>query len=302
MFMNGSGMRKWVKRIAVTLLGAGLLYLAVRGVKFDDVWRVLRAILWHYAAAGVLLVVASPLVRAWRWRELYEREAPGFWLLVQAIVAGQTLNFVIPFRTGDVARVFMAGGRKLDTAGTVVFEKLMDAGFFAALCLFLPMFWVVPGWLEGPRVSMIVGSVAFIAVIVIIATILPRFRAIPKIVRVPSGKKMPMLVATTLFLGISGVLVNDSILRALQIHVPLIASVVLLIILQVGVAVPSTPGKVGIFQYLAVLGLSLFGVENTQALAFGLVLHLLIFLPPALMAFLFFLRDRHYPVRIQNAV
>jgi glycosyltransferase 2 family protein len=302
MFMKESGIRKWAKRIAVTLLSAGLLYLAVRGVKFCDVWRILRAIRWPYSAAGVLLVVASPLVRAWRWRELYESEAPGFWLLVRAIVAGQTLNFVIPFRTGDVARVFMAGGRKLDTAGAMVFEKLMDAGFFAALCLFLPFFWVVPEWLEGPRVSMIVGSVVFIAAIIIIAAIIPRFWAIPKIVRAPSGKKMPMLVATTLFLGISGVLVNDSILRALQIHAPLIASVVLLIILQVGVAVPSTPGKVGIFQYLAVSGLSLFGVENTQALAFGLVLHLLIFLPPALMALFFFLRDKRYPVGIQNAV
>jgi glycosyltransferase 2 family protein len=300
--MSEIGIRKWVKRIAVTLLGAGLLYLAVRGVKFYDVWRVLRAIRWPYSAAGVLLVVVSPLVRAWRWRELYESEAPGFWVLVQAITAGQTLNFVIPFRTGDVARVFMAGGRKLDTAGTMVFEKLMDAGFFAALCLFLPFVWVVPGWLEGPRVSMIAGSTAFIAVIVIIVTILPRFWAMPKIVRAPSAKKMPILIATTLFLGISGVWVNDSILRALQIHVPLIASVVLLIILQVGVAVPSTPGKVGIFQYLAVSGLSLFGVENTQALAFGLVLHLLIFLPPALMAFFFFLRDRLHPVRIQNAL
>jgi glycosyltransferase 2 family protein len=287
--MNKNIAWKWIKAIAAALLGVGLFYLAMRGVKFRDAWHVMQGIHLPYLAAGLLLVLASPLVRAWRWRALYEETAPEFQVLVRAIVTGQTLNFVIPFRTGDVARVFMAGGRKLDATGTLVFEKLMDAGFFAALCLILPFMWKMPGWLEKPRLSVIAMAAVFLAAIVVLAMILPRFFTFPKIVRIPPAKKIPILAATTLFLGISGVALNDFVVRSLQIDAPLLASVVLLVILQVGVAVPSTPGKLGVFQFLAVLGLAQFHVENAPALAFGLVLHMLIFFPPALMAAAFFL-------------
>jgi glycosyltransferase 2 family protein len=300
--MNKNGIGKWIKLILAALLAVALFYLAMRGVRFADAWRVMRNIRWFYLAAGLLLVLVSPLVRAWRWRKLYEGEVPEFWMLVRAIVVGQTLNFAVPFRTGDVARVFMVGGRKLDAAGTLVFEKLMDAGLFAALCLLLPFVWVVPGWLEGPRLSVIVMAAAFLAAIVILAMILPRFFTFPKIVRMPPVKRIPILAVTTLFLGISGVALNDFVIRSLHIDATLIASVVLLVILQVGVAVPSTPGKVGIFQYLAVRGLSLFGVDSAQALAFGLILHILIFLPPALMAAVFFLIGRRNSVAAKNAL
>jgi glycosyltransferase 2 family protein len=290
--MNHRIAGKWTKMILAAILGAVLVYLAMRGVKWTDAWRVMREIRWFYMIAGLLLIVASPFARAWRWRKLYEAEAPEFWMLVKAIVVGQTLNFAVPFRTGDVARVFMVGGRKLDAAGTLVFEKLMDAGLFAALCLLLPFIWVVPGWLEGSRLSVIAIAAAFLAAIVILVMIFPRVCTLPKISFIPPAKRIPILAATTLFLGISGVAVNDCILRALHIDTPLIASVVLLVILQVGVAVPSTPGKVGVFQYLAVKGLSLFGVDGTPALAFGLILHILVFLPPALMAAMFFVLGR----------
>jgi glycosyltransferase 2 family protein len=300
--MNNSSTGKWIKMILAALLGVVLFYLAMRGVRFAEAWHIVREIRWLYIAAGLLLVVVSPLVRALRWRNLYEGEAPEFWMLVRAIVVGQTLNFAIPFRTGDVARVFMVGGRKLDVAGTLVFEKLMDAALFAAICLLLPLVWVVPGWLKGPRLSVIVMAGAFLAAIVVLTMVLPRFFTFQKILHVPPAERIPILAATTLFLEMSGVALNDFVLRALHIDAPLIASVVLLVILQVGVAVPSTPGKLGIFQYLAVQGLSLFSVDNTQALAFGLILHILIFLPPALMAAVFFLIGRRNPVTAQSAL
>jgi glycosyltransferase 2 family protein len=290
--MNANRIWKWVKLVSATLLSIALFYLSMRGVQFADAWRVMREIRWPFLALGLIIVVASPFVRAWRWRELFEGESPEFRRLVRAIVIGQTLNFAIPFRTGDIARVLMIGDRKLNAAGSVVIEKLLDAGFFAALCLFLPFVWVVPGWLESRRVSVIIAAAGFLAAVAALAMILPRFFTYPKIMRMPPVDKIPILAATTLFLGISGIALNNFILRALYIDVPWIASVVLLVMLQVGVAVPSTPGKLGVFQYLAVLGLSLFGVHNTQALAWGLVLHVLVFLPPALMAAAFFLFTR----------
>lgn len=283
---------RWARYVIGTLLAAGLLYIAMRGVAFSDAWHIMSDLQWSYLHYALGLTLVSPLARAWRWKKLYDGEAPGFWVLVRAVAVGQTLNFVVPFRSGEVARVFMVGGRKLETAGTIAFEKLLDVAFFAALCLVLPFVWAVPKWLEGPRESVIIMAAIYIAVVVAFVLVIPRVSKFPRFVRVPRLRNIPLIVTITLFLGISGVMVNDLVLRSLRIEAPFMAAVVLLVILQVGVAIPSTPGKLGVYQYLAVLGLSLFSVGHAPALAFGLVMHILVFLPTAVIAALFLVVSR----------
>jgi uncharacterized membrane protein YbhN (UPF0104 family) len=289
MFESGTG--RWIRIILGTLLSVVLLYLAMRGVALAEAWRIVSGMHWPDIALALSLIVLSPLLRAWRWRKLYEEEAPPFWLLVHAIASGQTLNFVIPFRSGDLARVLMVGKQKLHTAGTIAFEKVLDAGFFAGLCFLLPFFWAVPGWLEGPRATAIAMAAVLAVIVVVFVLLVPRILKRPGSLRFPSWRKLPFLIGITFFLGFTSLLVNDAVFRALGLQLPFVASVVLLIILQAGVAIPSTPGKLGVFQYLAVLGLSLFKVDHAPALAFGLVMHILVFLPVAIMTAVFFFAD-----------
>jgi hypothetical protein len=49
-----------------------------------------------------------------------------------------------------------------------------------------------------------------------------------------------------------------------------------LVVLQGGVAVPSTPGKIGVFQYLCVIALSVFGVPAATGFSYGVVLYALV--------------------------
>jgi nicotinamide riboside transporter PnuC len=56
-------------------------------------------------------------------------------------------------------------------------------------------------------------------------------------------------------------------------------AIVLFLVLQVGVAVPSSPGRVGVFQYLTILALGLFGLSKEIGLLAGVLLHLVVFLP-----------------------
>jgi len=278
--------------ILATILGGGLLYLAMLGVHFGETWEVLRTMEGGYLVLALVLVLISPIVRALRWRALFDEDVPGLVPLIGAIVTGQTLNFTIPFRSGEVARILMVGDRKLQTAGTIAVEKALDAACFAGLCIMLPLIWAVPEWLEGPRLSALAMAGVYLVAVVglsLIPRISPR---IFKITRVPPLHKMPILLGSSLYLWAGSILINYLVLMSLHIHATFLAATVLLVILQAGVAVPSSPGKVGVFQYLAVLGLSLFGVAKAPALAFGVVLHLLIFLPVAVMAGIFWLSSR----------
>jgi uncharacterized membrane protein YbhN (UPF0104 family) len=46
---------------------------------------------------------------------------------------------------------------------------------------------------------------------------------------------------------------------------------------------PSLPAQVGVFEYACMLALTAAGVRQEEALAFGLVLHLLVHAPPAIL-------------------
>jgi len=73
------------------------------------------------------------------------------------------------------------------------------------------------------------------------------------------------------------------VLIAVGLDLPGIAALVVLAIVQLGTAVPSTPGKVGVFQYLSVLALMPFGVGRDLALTFGILLHVVWYLPPVVL-------------------
>lgn len=69
-------------------------------------------------------------------------------------------------------------------------------------------------------------------------------------------------------------------LLASHIDVPLgIASLALLLVITFGTLVPLSPGSVGVYQVLCVLALSMWRVPASDAVAFGLIMQLTLFLP-----------------------
>jgi hypothetical protein len=79
------------------------------------------------------------------------------------------------------------------------------------------------------------------------------------------------------------ILVNYVVFLALDLPLSFSSAMFLLAVLQVGVAVPSAPGKLGVFHYLCALALSFFGIERGAALGYALLLYLVVFGPPVLL-------------------
>jgi hypothetical protein len=53
--------------------------------------------------------------------------------------------------------------------------------------------------------------------------------------------------------------------------------------MAVGVSLPSLPWQLGVFESVAVLSLLTFGVDQTTGLAYGLLLHVVAYLPPTIL-------------------
>ncbi len=67
---------------------------------------------------------------------------------------------------------------------------------------------------------------------------------------------------------------NNAVLVALGQPGSWVQSVFVLVVLTAGVAIPSSPGKVGVFQVLCRWSLGVFGVSASVGLAYGILLYL----------------------------
>ena len=66
---------------------------------------------------------------------------------------------------------------------------------------------------------------------------------------------------------------------AFGFKLPAIAALFLLVVLQVGNSAVSVPGNLGVFHYLTVLALAVYGIDRERALAYAIVLYAVALLP-----------------------
>jgi hypothetical protein len=70
---------------------------------------------------------------------------------------------------------------------------------------------------------------------------------------------------------------------AFGLSLPFAAALFTLVVVQVGTAPVSTPGNIGVFQFLVVLALGAYGVDRPVALAYSLMLYAIALLPKVLI-------------------
>ncbi len=70
------------------------------------------------------------------------------------------------------------------------------------------------------------------------------------------------IVFWSAIIWITAVLTNQLCMLALNIHLPITASILVLILLQISMSLPSVPGRIGIFEYLCVLALGVFNIPE----------------------------------------
>lgn len=78
--------------------------------------------------------------------------------------------------------------------------------------------------------------------------------------------------------------------RAFGITVPFSAALFLLGFIALGAAVPSAPGFFGVFEYMAIQGLAIYGVSKNQATSWAIGFHILSFIPITVIGGYYFTR------------
>jgi uncharacterized protein (TIRG00374 family) len=301
--------------IAISLF---FLYWALRGVSPGAFFREIRqANLWLFLASAAVATLTFP-ARASRWRIILAARGPGVrWQPVwHATAIGFMANNVLPARTGELARGYAAsrlvGLPFAASLGSIAVERIFD-GLIVMLLLALAIAWsglagalavggrsvtTLAAWSGG----VFVAALAFLFVLVhapqavlgwmagALRRALPE-RAAGWIVRIARGfieglsiLRAPRDFARVVIWSFAVWLINAAAfyLGFLAFHInglPLTSPLLLQGIVALGVAIPSSPGFFGPFEYFSRLSLGLYGVPGVAAASFALGTHLGWFVP-----------------------
>jgi len=284
-------------------ISALFLWLAIRG---SDLGKV-RAALGD-ARLGPLALAASAFVvvyaaQAERWRRIAAVPTVGWRTFAELVVSSVACNNVLPARIGDLLRARWLGRRATLPAGRALASVVLDRAcdlvvLFALLLATLPEV-AGSGWSYRIAIGTLVLLVG-IAVLLVFARAYTRRRArgrlqsrnlLRRIVRdVVEGLAEPMgrrrLVAAialsaVAWLAFAGAAIGVG--RSVGIHLSVVDACFATAVINLGVAIPSSPGFVGTYQWLGVASLGLVDVDRSRAFAFAILLQAIWFVPTTLV-------------------
>ena len=226
-------------------------------------------------------------LRAAGWRAmLAPRHGISLRRLVRLELTAQAASTISPAQGGEIVRAWMLKrdcGVPASTSGALlVLEKLF--GSLAMVVLVVGTPWLIPGlpwWV-------IVAPFLFGAVICVLLLVLVLFARHPRdaqqstfVQRVADGMyvlRNPRRMLVIFSFAVLGELVDlvavILVIHALDIHLSLAESVLVLFLIDLMNLIPAGPGQFGSFEIAAVSAVELFPVRPEPALAFALLFHL----------------------------
>ena len=290
---------RWARAaLGLPLLLVVAVLLWWRGPDWNVVYHAFDLVNWAWVALAMGLNLVSVLLRAMAWRltidQALDPPRPRFDRVFSSFAVGLLANAVLPGRIGELARVavlrrHVPRGRGSSGAlvGTVFAHRLFD--LFPALLLigYVITTAKIPSWAVTSLVIVsIIGGMLFTAAVVSarrghrplegsrpILKLLAMARQGLAVLRSP----LPAFGAIVLqcagwFMQLLAVYVA---MRAFDVHAPLPAAGLVLLLMNVATIFPLWPGNIGLLQAAVALPLVQYGVAYSTGFAYALVLQVI---------------------------
>jgi glycosyltransferase 2 family protein len=303
------GIRRSHVRLGVIVgipLSGLLVWLAARGIDAGALWQaILDADLMLIALATAAIAVIYS-IQAARWRTIARDAGTLPWrTYLRMIIASVAVNNVIPGRPGEVARGYwlaralrIAQGRALST---VFVDRSCDVVVLVVALGATYPFVPHHSWLSRVLLG---GAVLGAALILLVlaarlwvamggsSTRWYRLRgswvgrqtyALTHGTATAANRRtLATAYALTLASWCTWALAAWLVARSVGIHLSAVEVVFVTCVINLGAAVPSSPGFIGTFQWLSVASLGVFGVGRTSAFAFSILMHAIWYVPTTL--------------------
>ncbi|MGP8153097.1 MAG: lysylphosphatidylglycerol synthase transmembrane domain-containing protein [Smithella sp.] len=292
------------KIILGILISVVLIYLSVRGINLQDVLSDLKKIQLSYVILFIILIILMQYLRSYRWGVILQpMEKIDQISLFSVTSVGFLAIAAIPARIGELARPYLISKRssiKMSSAlGTIIIERILDSFTVLTIAVIVLFFTNLPSWMIKSSIIFFLLALAMFCFILFL--ILRRDQAL-KLMNIILNKlpgkfanKIDELIHhfidglqivtninlllylffLSALIWLVDVLAIYMLLLSFGFTLPVMASFVLMIILIVGIAIPTAPGYIGNWHYACVLALSFFSLAKAEVLSFAVVYHFL---------------------------
>ena len=309
------------------MLSAALIYWTLHGISPTEVARRLSEADPLLFAAATLCATAIFALRARRWLTILEPVAGSlpFGPLWRATALGMMVNNVVPARAGEIARAYALTRETAVPFPTSLASLAVDRLFDAIVLLLLAATALLdPGLSSGETLAgRPLGSFASGAGLLVLMLLTGLYALVffpGQLLRLfelfarrvsPSVEERGRGVLETFVGGLSvlreparfaavfGWTLAHWMLNALGfwlafkavgIAAPFSAALFLQAFIALGTAVPALPGFFGVFEYMSVQGLAVYGIGQQQAATWAIGYHLFSFIPITLIGAYYFAR------------
>lgn len=270
-----------------------LLLIAFQNVRFEAV------------LLCVLFLTLGLVARGWRWRSLLN--APiDYWRTFHIMNIAYMINGVLPFRLGEVARLYLISRPMPDSGfvpapqalGSILIERIFDLFAVVLMVLIALVIAPVPQDLRIASVVGTIGAVVSFTLLVLFARhkmlaqqiiallvrrfpILERFHLAPLITQFLEGLVLltqgrilfGAIVWSVVGWGLS-IVGGYLLMYALFEQANWGATLLYIAAAAFAIAVPAVPGNLGTYEGSILLALTALGYQNTeQTIAFAILVH-----------------------------
>jgi uncharacterized protein (TIRG00374 family) len=315
----------WRGALGIVISVAALFY-AFHDVRWTDAMDHARHANYWLLLLGAAAATGMFPLRARRWRTILDPIAPRlpFGPLWRSTAIGMMVNNVVPLRAGEFARAY-ALTRELPqiTFSTALASLVVDRVFDAVVVLLLlAIAMIAPGFpsgamVHGRPISQIATGFALVPLALLVVlyalvffpgTLIRLFELLARRVSPAIEERgrdmlkrfaegLSVLRTPTHFIAVFWWTLLHWLLqplafwlgfKALGIDVSWSATLFVQGLIVVGVSLPSAPGFFGLFESAAVISLGLYGIDESAAVAWALVFHVVTFIPITLIGAYYF--------------
>ncbi|MFQ5815104.1 MAG: lysylphosphatidylglycerol synthase transmembrane domain-containing protein [Candidatus Hydrothermarchaeaceae archaeon] len=287
------------------LISAGLLYVVLSFIDLKSLQKIVMEFGVEYFVLFGLLYVSTFFFKAVRWRTVVRPMARiSISDSEKILFASSFVNNIAPARLGELVRAFLLGKKSgigfAAALSTVLIDRILDGLTMVAL------FVTVEPFAESQlgqlhQVLEIIGvflavSLAFILLPARrLLTLRGPLKSLPASLReVLKGLNLGgqafltypsnvILLASSFTTWLLDVFFLYLITRRVGLDISVPATVVILLILNIGLLLPSAPGNVGTYEAFLIIGLLSFGSGVTEAAAVALIAHIIQYIAVAVL-------------------
>ena len=302
--------------IAGFVISILLLFLSLRDIKFHEIIETLKKADFRFVFIPTVCIFISAFLSALKWSKISGNNIKVGQTFV-ALIIGLFVNNVMPARIGEIVKAYVLS-KKTGVSFTYGISTVLVDRFFDLIGLLMLTFIFFPKHSLPPQVSQGIYILVTLLIVCMAAMIIMSRERFIKIIAGNLNKiKKPLFLKLArritevqenlkrinsplnIFYYISIAFVQWLFMSASlfcvmltlgvsinPVYIPFVCA-----LLNMGLTIPSSPGYVGVYQFLLVYLLSIFNIPKYEGFTVSILFHASWYIPYNILGFIFLMKE-----------